>query len=72
MELQTAGHGLATEQQYELDCYNFIKCTFQIKTNQLNVNTLKTISIRLGQGYYPPPIATPGPATKQVGASLFH
>ena len=71
MGLQRVGHGLATEQQYELDCYNFIKCTFQIKTNQLRVNTLKTISIRLGHGYYPPTIATPGPATKQVGAYPF-
>ena len=71
MGLRRVGHSLATEQQYELDCYNFIMCTFQIKTNQLRVNTLKTISIRLGHGYYPPTIATPGPATKQVDASPF-
>ena len=71
MGLKRVGHDLATEQQYELDFYNFNKCTFQIQTNQLRVNTLKTISIRPGQGYYPPPIATPGPATKQLGASPF-
>ena len=53
MGLQRVGYNIATEQQYELDFYNFNKCTFQVQTSQLRVNTLKTISIRLGQGYYP-------------------